>query len=99
MRSFGFILLSVLALSLVSCSDRFSPGTEGMLNEQGATEVTVHFLQALGSTGGRVGAGTKVRVVKDESPEENKYRKVNVLILEGDHKNENCEVTREYFEK
>jgi hypothetical protein len=98
MRSFGFILLAGLALTLVSCSDRLKPGTEGTLDEHGATELSAHFL-LYGSGDHHVAAGTKVRVVKDESPQDDKYRKVKVLVLEGNHKNENAEVTREYIER
>ncbi len=98
MRSLRLTLLTIVALSLVGCSNRLNPGTEVLLDERGATELSAHFIVA-GRSGGNVSAGTKVRVVKDDSPDDGEYRKVKVLVLEGDHRNENCEVTRKYVEK
>ena len=98
MRSLKLTLLPGVALSLMGCSDRLKPGTAGILDQDGATQLTVQFLQS-GSQGGKVAAGTKVRVVKDESPKDNEYREVKVLILEGDHKNENVEVARNHIEQ
>ena len=98
MRSLQLFGLMILTLFLVGCSNRINPGTEALLDEYGATELSAHFLE-VGSSGGSVSAGTKVRVVKDDSSDDGEYRKVKVLVLEGSHRDANCEVSRKYLEK
>jgi hypothetical protein len=89
MRSCGFILVSGLVLFLAGCSGRLSPGTEGILNEDGAIAATANFMIA-GSYSGQVAAGTKVRVVSDVSSDDGMRREIKILVLEGPYRNENA---------
>ena len=73
------ILMLSAALLIIGCSDAkpsVKLGTEGFLNEAGATELSVD-LMLQGRSSCSVANGTKVRVLKIAND------KVDILVLEG----------------
>jgi hypothetical protein len=88
------ILISALTLFVAGCSDELSPMTQMMLTKEGATHVYVAGMKH-GHGFGDVPEGTKVRVVDDSG--EGEYREVKVYVLEGLHKGETFEVSRNHL--
>jgi len=90
------ILLSLMATLFAGCSyiyGSLSPGTEMMLDQNGANAVLVdgmeHY-QTSGSLDWQVSKGTKIRVIKDH-PDINK---TEIYILEGDARNHTFTIYR-----
>ena len=97
------IIVLSMVLCLAGCSDNhLKPGTEMMLDEAGAASLTVHNMST-GHKPSEVSKGTKVRVIKDSDEISgqfiDRYRKVEVYVLEGTNKDENFTVEFAYLIK